>query len=333
MDFVLGLDSGATKTFCLAAGLDGSVLGAGRAGPSNFQGCGRASARQALNKAIQGAMNSAGLDPKGARAAFYGVAGADRDKDFDTIRAILDPINPAKLWHLENDTIAALRAGTPDGVGIGLISGTGTNAIGRNRRGERRRVGGLGGCFGDFGCAQDLVEEGIACAMRSSEGRGPKTILYEKFLATFDLERLEDLVEVFYVDSYRALDLAQQAPLIFEAADEGDAVAVEILCKAGRSLVSATNSLLRSLFEADEEVPVVLGGSILQKPANTIIIDTLRAGIDPAYSRGVRLVRLTLEPVLGALFAALDLAHGSAPEEAVKKAIETFPGAAEQEGS
>ena len=332
MDFVLGLDSGATKTFCLAAGLDGTVLGSGRAGPSNFQGCGRDAARVELGKAIDGAIRSAGLDPAGARAAFYGVAGADRPKDFHTIREILGPVNPAERWEMENDTMAALRAGTSDGFGIGLISGTGTNAIGRNRKGERRRVGGLGGCFGDFGCGQDLVEEGIACAMRFSEGRGPETVLYEKFINAYDVERLEDLVEVFYFDSFRAFDLGNQAPLLFEAADEGDAVAIAILRKAGSSLASAANSLLHSLFRPDEEVPIVMGGSILQKPTNTTIIDTLQAGLDRTYS-GARLVRLSLEPVLGALFTALDLQFGAAPEAAVARAIDTYSELLEPEAS
>ncbi|MFC1889571.1 N-acetylglucosamine kinase, partial [Thermodesulfobacteriota bacterium] len=213
MPYVLGLDAGGTKTACLVASTEGAITGRGESGPANFQSCGRVSARYEMSEAINGAIASAAIDRSEVVAAYYGVAGADRDADFETIREILEPINPATDWEIENDSIVGLRAGTPDGVGIGLVAGTGMNAIGRNDRGGRKRVGGLGRFSGDFGAAFDLVEYGLFCAMRGHDGRGDPTILYDLFREAFGLDELEDLIEFYYLDDYRAPDLAAFAPV------------------------------------------------------------------------------------------------------------------------
>ena len=323
MPYVLGLDAGGTKTVCVVADADGVVKGIGRSGSANFQGCGRTFAQRSIAESIERALKMAGAQPSEVAFAYYGISGADRDKDFDIIGSFLSPVNPAREMKLENDTVIALRAGTHDGVGIGLIVGTGMNAVGFNRQGARKRVGGLGRWLGDFGSAADLVEEGIARAMLGHEGRGDPTCLYEKFRTTIGLERLEDIIELFYFDSDRNVDIESMAPLVFEAANEGDRIALMILQEAGRSLASSTNVLLRSLFQPEEEVNIVLGGSVLQKGENPAIVETLMAEVDAAY-RSVVFQVLDVEPVLGAVFFALDQVHGGVNEDAVARVRETY---------
>ena len=322
MPYVLGLDAGGTKTACLVASTEGKVLGRGEAGPANFQSCGKVSARHQMAEAINAAIAEAAIDRSEVVAAYYGVAGADRDADFDTVREILDPINPARAWEIENDSIVGLRAGTPDGVGIGLVAGTGMNAIGKNGRGGRKRVGGLGRFSGDFGAAFDLVEDALFRAMRGHEGRGEPTILYDLFREAFGLEKLEDLIEFYYLDDYRAPDLAAYAPVVFDAASRGDRLAKGVLAKGGRSLASAANAILKALFEPGERVRIVLAGSVLQKGKDPAMIDALVADLHEAYR--TEIVKLELEPVLGALFAALDIAHDGVNDDAVSRAKSSY---------
>ncbi|HSA22786.1 MAG TPA: BadF/BadG/BcrA/BcrD ATPase family protein, partial [Myxococcota bacterium] len=149
MAFVLGVDAGGTKTLAALADEGGDVRGLGLGGAANYQGCGVLGAEQQLGRALAAAAAAAGADLGGLASAAYGVSGADRPKDFGVIRAILERLTPCPRLRLENDTLVALRAGTPDGVGIALIAGTGANAIGRNARGETCQVGGLGRWSGD----------------------------------------------------------------------------------------------------------------------------------------------------------------------------------------
>ena len=170
MKYLLGMDAGGTKTLCALTDTAGTILGLGLSRCGNFQVSGVESARHELKRSIERAVADAGIEPKTIAVAFYGVSGADRQKDFETVSGMLSSVNPADRMFLENDASIALRAGTETAVGLGLISGTGTNAIGFNSRGERRQVGGWGSPYlGDFGSAHDIAACAFAQAQRGND--------------------------------------------------------------------------------------------------------------------------------------------------------------------
>jgi len=306
MSFVLGVDAGGTKTVAVVAGRDGQVRGVGRAGSANFQACGVAGAEGQIRKAVEEAAGQAGVDTSGFAAACYGVAGADRPKDFQTIRRFVEPLTPCPTFRLENDTIIALRAGTPDGVGIALIAGTGSNAIGRDAQGKKLQVGGLGRLTGDFGSGEQLAEAAVAAAMMGTDGRGDPTGLTKKITSHLGLEHIEDIIERTFYDSDKAhLDLGSLAPLVFEAAAEGDRVARSILREAGQNVARAVKVILDKLFAGAKEVTVVFGGAVFQKGADTTLIETVSKECNQ-HRQGLKFVRLGVEPVLGAVGFAFD---------------------------
>lgn len=313
MGYLLGMDAGGTKTLSVIVDGAGEVLGVGRAGCGNFQVCGRRRAKQELDASIRVALADAGLRPDEIAVAFYGISGADREKDFQTVREILVPIHPGGRLFLENDTTIALRAGTRDGIGLGLISGTGTNAIGFNAKGERKQVGGWGSpLMGDYGSAHDLAETAFRMAQRGHDGRGEETLLYERLRVALGLEELVDICERSYHDSFEPLDVAAFAPLVFSVAEEGDPVAIGILERAGREIARAGLAVLRSLFDPGDEVPVVLGGSVFQRGSHPAMIESLRASVWQEYPRA-RFRILDTDPVVGALLFAADRYFENAP--------------------
>ena len=88
-------------------------------------------------------------------------------------------------------------------------------------------------------CGADRVESDPA--QRGHDGRGPPTILYEKLTRVLGIERLVDVMDFYFAETYQVMDLARLCPVVFEAADEGDGVAVGILEHAGReAALSAT---------------------------------------------------------------------------------------------
>jgi N-acetylglucosamine kinase-like BadF-type ATPase len=306
MSFVLGVDAGGTKTVAVVAGRDGLVRGVGRSGSANFQACGVAGAKSQIKKAVEEAAGQAGVDTSGFNAVCYGVAGADRPKDFDTIRRFVEPLTPCPAFRLENDTIIALRAGTQDGVGIALIAGTGSNAIGRNSRGKKLQVGGLGRLTGDFGSGEQLAEAAVVAAMMGTDGRGAPTALAGKLKDHLGLERIEDIIERTFYDSQLVhLYLGSLAPLVFEAAAEGDQVALSILREAGQNIARAVRVILEKLFPDEEEVVIVFGGAVFQKGADPTLIETVSKEC-LEHRPGLKFVRLGVEPVLGAIGFAFD---------------------------
>ncbi|MCB1154605.1 hypothetical protein KDL45_13205 [bacterium] len=135
----------------MLATMDGRVRGLGFADGANFQGCGVRTAQKQIESAIQAAMKAGRIGKAQVACAAYGISGADREKDFDTVAEFLAPVNPAERFVLSNDTTLALRAGTHDGVGVACIAGTGSNTMGFNAAGDHIKVGGFGGYSGDYG--------------------------------------------------------------------------------------------------------------------------------------------------------------------------------------
>ncbi len=305
-DCVLGVDGGGTKTLAAICSMDGTILGMGKSGCSNFQSCGEKEAHRQLALAIEQVMKDSGVSPGQIKGACYGISGADRKKDFDTVRRMIEPINPCAEFTLVNDTIIALRAGTDDGVGIALIAGTGANAIGRNAKGKTLQVGGMGALTGDYGSAGQLAEAAIVAAFKGLDGRAEATVLSEMFCRHLELSHLEDIIEYEFFDLPRGpLEMGSLAPLVFEAASRGDFVASRILQEAGREIGAAAMIVMDGLFDKSEMVTLVFGGSVFTKGVSSVMIDTIKQHILEAHSL-VRFVKLEDEPVVGALGFAFD---------------------------
>lgn len=303
MKYVLAVDGGNSKTLAAVSDETGAVLSLVKDSGTNFQGLGKKAAGRILARVIKRALTQAGREK--VDAACYGLAGADREKDFATFRELLRPLDPAAKSVLVNDTLLALRAGTADGVGVALIGGAGSNCIGSDRKGRIRKASGLGPLSGDEGSAGALVLAAIVAAMKGVDGRGPRTRLEDKFKQALGLEALEDIIEFEYADRPKEVQLASLAPLVFAAANEGDRIARQILTEQGQAVGEGALAVLRGLFSPEDEVPLVLGGSVLQRGGHPALVDAIKKMVKKEFPR-VRLIVLNDHPLLGALLRGLD---------------------------
>ena len=160
-----------------------------------------------------------------------------------------------------NDALIGLLAGAEAGWGVALISGTGNNCWGWDR--ARTRMGhvtGNGMMFGEYGGASDLVWKAL-CAVAAAWGRrGPATLLTELFMAQTGADSPERLLEGLSQDE---LSLgAEAAPLVFQAADAGDAVAAKCITWSGRELGSLAAGVIRQLGVEELEFEIVQVGSM-----------------------------------------------------------------------
>ena len=90
---VLGIDAGGTKTVCLLADWQGAIVSEGRAGGANLQAIGELDLEKVLYQVMEQAI---GDRPWRADAICVGIAGADRDDDARTVRAIMRRISPGR---------------------------------------------------------------------------------------------------------------------------------------------------------------------------------------------------------------------------------------------
>ncbi len=307
MKYVVGVDAGGTKTAALVCDIEGRAVGAGKAGPGNFQTIGAQSARAEVSRAVDLALRDAGLARADLASAFYGMAGADRPRDFAIIEGFLRDVIPGCPMGIENDGTIALKAATGDGVGVVAICGTGTKVIGFDPEGRRVQVGGLGYMFGDGAGADYIGMLAVRMATRGRDGRGRPTALYDMVCNELGLDVLDDLVERFYHDSRTPIDVAQLAPLVFEAAAKGDEVACSILREVGHELACSIAAALRELYPREGRVKIVLAGGVFANARDPVMTATLRAEILAEYPRA-RFVVFRDAPVSGAALYALEMA-------------------------
>ena len=141
---LLGLDGGGSKTLALLADAGGRIIGRGSAGASNYQNIGATAAWAALDTAIAAAFADAGLPPGDVAAVGLGLAGVDRPED----RVLFEGWAAGRFGGapvvIANDAELVLAAGTPDGWGIAVISGTGLDCVRPQRAGRDGTGRGVG---------------------------------------------------------------------------------------------------------------------------------------------------------------------------------------------
>jgi N-acetylglucosamine kinase-like BadF-type ATPase len=315
MTLVLGVDGGNSKTVAAVADAKGRICGMGRSGGSNHQTAGLSAAVQNLRAAVEQALAEAGAGWGDLAHAVYALAGADRDADVARLQPALAKL-PAPRWTLVCDTVAGLRLGAYDGVGVVVVCGAGTNAFGRNLAGCEVQTGGMGWLFGDGASGDELARRTFRAAIRSWELRDPPSLLTAWVPQRLGFRDVREMVND-YLDHARfhvPLDLAKVA---HEAADAGDALAQSLLAEMGREIGLAVHSVLARLRDWDGigAVPVVLVGSILQRGRHPLVLDGIRGVLD-ARGWSYHLVIPELPPVWGAVCLALDEAGARlAPEE------------------
>jgi N-acetylglucosamine kinase-like BadF-type ATPase len=312
---VLGVDGGGTKTAVLAVSLAGDVIAWNVGGPSNYHGLGARQAMEniasALSPVVQKTLHTGGE----VVAVAYGLSALDRRKDKEVLEDVTDKI--ARDFDIEamkrhkvlvNDTFLILRAGTKDGVGVAVVSGTGANTVGKNKAGKEFRVGGLASELGDSGGAVDIAVAALSAARRGKDGRGKKTVLEERIVSALGIDEIEDIVDFMIGEEKAGLGTLASliTPLVFEAAEAQDEVAMDILVQMGKELGLCARLVARALFAPGENFPLVMGGSTLTKPSCPIFRETLVKDLKSEFPY-VTPVLLDCPPVTGAILLAIDL--------------------------
>jgi N-acetylglucosamine kinase-like BadF-type ATPase len=175
-------------------------------------------------------------------------------------------------------------------------------AFARDRTGRTARAGGWGYLLGDEGSGYALVLAGLQAVARAADGRGPGTSLTEGFLAKLNLAQADQFIAAVYRGGLDRTALAALAPVVFEAAGAGDAVATAIVAQGAQQLADLVAAAIGKVALEQDSLPLALsGGVLLAAPTyRHQVVEALR-------SRGIRPDPLTpvREPAEGAVRLAL----------------------------
>ncbi len=312
----LGLDAGGTKTYCLVGGANGRLLGFGQAGCGNYELHGVEPAAAENRKAVNEALQTAGIGLGEIAHVGMGIAGADLPEDYTMLEEhIFTPLFGDLPREFRNDSMAALRGGTPKPYGIVIACGTGCVCAGRNQQGEEARAAGLGDEFGDLTSGSIIGRQGLDAVWQSWDGVLPPTRLSDLFVARSGRKDVETLFRDVYYGRLGACELQPMAQLVFDAAFEGDAVACDILVKAGEDLGRIVNAVARKLAMSTEAFDVVMAGSVF-KGRSPVMADAMRTIIHRQCPQAATISPI-YEPVVGALLLAMEAGEGGPVDDTV----------------
>lgn len=305
---MLAVDGGNTKTLAAVADASGRTHGAGSAGTSDIYNAATPDAAiGAIEAAVADALDAAGIGAAEVEAAVFSLAGADWPEDFALLtHALRERLALAVAPVVVNDALGALRGGSPDWTGIAVVSGT-YNAVGA--RHPDGRVFHLG-FWPDAAGGRELGREGLRAVYRAAIDMGPATALSERALALYGAGDAIDLLHEFTRRGgleEHAVD--RFAPVVLDAADDGDAVARAIVADKGRVLGRQGRACAEQLGLPLDGACVVLAGGVFGHPTDRLA-DAAMAELPGAVA-----VRHPAPPIAGALLLAFDRI-GAAPDPA-----------------
>jgi N-acetylglucosamine kinase-like BadF-type ATPase len=321
MKLVLGVDGGNTKTLALVAREDGAILGAGRAGCGDIYGATSPTAAIAeIQRAVHAALIEAKIVPGQISAGAFSLAGADWPEDFHLLEEAMRAKGYGQQIVIVNDAMGALRAGSPDGTGVVVACGTGA-AVGA--RGMDDRIW-HSSFWQQTQGADELSQRALRAVYHAELGIDPPTLLTERLLAIFEVQRVEELLHQLTArDIPRSEKRRQLVRPLFECADAGDAVARQILLSHGRALGHYAIIAARKVGLLEESFPLVLTGGVLRHPS-PFLREALLGCVREA-APGMRAIQSRFEPAAGAVLLALDVLSIQSDATLLEQLEKTFP--------
>ncbi|QND53691.1 N-acetylglucosamine kinase [Phyllobacterium sp. 628] len=280
MTYLLGIDGGGTGCRAAVADMSGCVLGIGKSGSANIM-TDMETARLNILDATHSAFNNAKIDPSAipGTAAVLGLAGANVGGNGQKLQLTL----PFQHSLVSSDGVIALQGALGDNDGTVVIIGTGSVFVTRDGN-DIRFAGGWGFKVGDLAggarVGRDLLEETLLAYDRFHPG----SPLTDKIMQQFE-NNPHKIVE--FAHSARPSDFGTFAPLVFEYAKLGDAVALAILQKSAAQIEEGLDAIMPS---GQERLSLLGGlGALYEKRISPRYRTRLQKPLNDALTGAVQL--------------------------------------------
>ena len=303
---ILGIDGGGTKTHACLVDLEGNILATAANGGANWERTGIAATQASLQEIVNRVLSQANSANTEITAATFALAGIDWESDKElfapTVKALNLPANTAFI----NDSIAALFAGNPSGIGCVSIAGTGGKTSGRS---STQTLQTMGMDLGEGGGAGQLVSLALDYIARIHHGIETPSGLTQLILSDSGFPNETALFKAVARAEFRISE--DLAPEIFELCATGDQGAMAIAMTVAKQHAVDVIAMLKKLDLVDSEVKVIRAGGL--HTAGCIVFDqTFENTLKSAYSGAVTQV-LDISPVYGAVIHAALSHFGNIP--------------------
>jgi N-acetylmuramic acid 6-phosphate etherase len=245
---ILGVEGGGTKTAWILVETgenDLRVLDQGKLPPANF--------RLATPEQLRAIFRE--LPKEISRAGIF-LAGCGTEEDRQSLTRLCAEVWPQAKVIVGSDRDSGLAAALGHGDGIVVNAGSGSSITGRRDK-KIENAGGWGHILGDVGGGYYLSLQALRLILREYDLHRGEVQFTTKILRALSLNNLDELVR--WAQTADKMDVANLAPVVFEAAAGGDAGVVEIIEEGARVLCEYTEAVATRLHVLAPKV-VLIGG-------------------------------------------------------------------------
>lgn len=305
MSYYIGVDGGGTKTQYALFNEKKEMLSSVKTDGSNHENLEGAIPEAAgiIMSGINALLNENSLTQGDITHILMALAGIDHQFQCDAMTEELKKLGLNVPFSIYNDGFIVVKAGTTGKAGIGYNCGTGTCCNSVDSNGKLLQVGGFGELSGDVGGGHWIARQTFNIlyndvCLKHLESSCTKAIC-EKFNIRPDREGVLSLIPAMEEEGDEIV-----RPLIdifFDALNAGDKAAEEVadlMAEKGAQFIAA--HIKNGTFD-DEEIEVVLSGSIHVKLPAEKYIEKLIRRTEELGGRKCRFIKLTAAPVTGCI--------------------------------
>jgi N-acetylmuramic acid 6-phosphate etherase len=184
------------------------------------------------------------------------LAGCGTNEDRAALRNLVRDIWPRAKIAVGSDRDAGMAACLHDRDGIVVNAGTGSSVTGR-RSDRIEQAGGWGHILGDSGGAYFVSIRGLRLILREYDLRRGERKFAAHILSALALNNFDELVR--WAQTADKTEIASLAPVVFSAAEDGDAAAQEII-NAGATVLAHFAAAVAMRLQLEAPEVRVMGG-------------------------------------------------------------------------
>ncbi|MEY2546806.1 MAG: N-acetylmuramic acid 6-phosphate etherase [Verrucomicrobiota bacterium] len=288
---ILGVEGGGTKTAWVLTERDGNelrVLDQGKLPPANLRLTSPEELRLIFSEL-----------PKEVNRVGAFLAGCATEEDRQSLVRLSAEIWPKAKIVTGSDRDSGVAAALGSADGIVVNAGSGSSVTGRRDQ-KIEKAGGWGHILGDTGGAYFLVVQALRLILREYDLRRGEVQFASKILHALALNNLDELVR--WAQTARKIDIAMLAPVVCEAAANGDQHVVKILEEGASCLCEYTEAVATRLHMLAPKI--VLIGGLFQR--DSIYAHTFRRRLKKNLP-DARVTNAERAPELGAAWLAAEM--------------------------